>query len=107
MVHITGGGFYDNIPRVLPEGFSVQVDSKAWSRPAIFELMKSLGNLTEASLFHTFNCGIGYVLMVDASQVQIVLNAWQEICAKLAFDCPAYRIGEVFSTPGWQEVTIL
>jgi len=98
MVHITGGGFYDNIPRVLPKDCSVEVNAAAWQSPAIFGLMKEWGNVEWKEMYRTFNMGIGMVLVVaaeDAAKVQADLKSKGEAC---------YEIGKVID--GNQEVII-
>ena len=66
LVHITGGGFYDNIPRALPEGLGVTIDADAWTVPKIFKSLQDWGNVARREMFRTFNCGIGMILIVDA-----------------------------------------
>jgi len=66
MVHITGGGFYDNIPRALPTNLGVEIDAESWQVPTIFKLLQSWGNVDWREMYRTFNCGIGMVLIVDA-----------------------------------------
>lgn len=61
--HITGGGFYENIPRALPEGFSARIDRAAWEIPPIFHLIAKEGAVPEHDMFNTFNMGIGMVLV--------------------------------------------
>ena len=63
LAHITGGGFLENIPRILPEGVSVEIKRGAWPEPPIFGLMQKLGNVSEAEMFRTFNMGIGMILI--------------------------------------------
>ena len=63
---MTGGGFYDNIPRALPEGLGVTIDAGSWSIPKIFKLLQEWGNVPRREMFRTFNCGIGMILIVDA-----------------------------------------
>ena len=70
MVHITGGGFYDNIPRALPENFGVEIDADAWTVPKIFQLLQAWGNVEWREMFRTFNCGIGMVIIVDKNSVE-------------------------------------
>ncbi|MDR3231679.1 MAG: phosphoribosylformylglycinamidine cyclo-ligase [Synergistaceae bacterium] len=74
MVHVTGGGFYDNIPRVLPEGTAVRVDPKNWTIPPIFTLLQRWGNVADAEMFRTFNMGIGLILVVEAGRVASVIG---------------------------------
>ena len=64
MAHITGGGFYDNIPRVLPEGTGVTVDSGSWKVPPLFRFIQEHGRVDREEMYRVFNMGIGYVLIV-------------------------------------------
>jgi phosphoribosylformylglycinamidine cyclo-ligase len=66
MVHITGGGFYDNIPRILPETCGVEVDTTTWPKPKIFALLQEWGGVAKAEMYRTFNMGIGMILFVSA-----------------------------------------
>ena len=83
--HITGGGLLENLPRVMPEGTSANIDCGAWTRPAIFDWLQQQGNVTEEEMHRTFNCGIGMVLCVapeDAAKTIEFLQqqgeeAWQ------------------------------
>ena len=96
--HITGGGFYENIPRMLPEGICACVDKDSYPVPAIFRLMKEKGNLEEKMMYNTYNMGIGMVLAVDPSQVQEALAALERAGER------AYVIGE--TKAGEKGVTI-
>lgn len=81
MVHITGGGFYDNIPRVLPEDCGVTVDTTAWPKPPIFGLLQEWGGVADAEMYRTFNMGIGMILLVaaeDAATIQADIAAMGE-----------------------------
>ena len=78
LVHITGGGFMDNIPRVLPEGLGCHIDATAWACPEIFEWLQSEGGVTDTEMRRTFNCGIGLIIIVppeDADQARKMLAA--------------------------------
>lgn len=75
MVHVTGGGFYDNIPRVLPKTLSANIDKKSWPKPAIFDYLQSLSGLSDETMAHTFNWGIGYILVVQPNHKDAVLAA--------------------------------
>ncbi len=86
MVHITGGGFYDNIPRALPENCGVEIDIN-WEIPAIFQLLREWGNVDWREMFRTFNCGIGMILIVDEKAVADI-------------DCEYYQIGRVVEGSG-------
>lgn len=69
-VHMTGGGFYENIPRILPDTIAIEVDLDAWKPLPIFEFLKSKGNVDEEEMFATFNMGIGFIVAVDPSEVE-------------------------------------
>ncbi len=68
MAHITGGGFYENIPRCLPAGLGVVIDKKSWTVPPVFKMLARLGGIAEEEMFRTFNMGIGFVLVVDKNR---------------------------------------
>ena len=70
MVHVTGGGFYENIPRVLPGGCSVEVDVTSWPVPKIFSLLQEWGNVAWPEMYRTFNMGIGMILVVPKEEVE-------------------------------------
>ena len=65
LVHITGGGFQENLPRVLPDNISAHIDLSAWNMPEIFKWLQSVGNIEDAEMLRTFNCGIGMALVVS------------------------------------------
>ena len=72
LVHITGGGFYENLPRVLPDGLGCLLNRDAWPTPPVFEWLAQAGGISGVEMHRTFNCGIGMVLVVDPSRVQEV-----------------------------------
>lgn len=82
--HITGGGFWENIPRVLPEGTKAVINGNSWEWPAIFNWLQENGNVTEHEMYRTFNCGVGLVIALPAEQAQKAIdilnqegeNAW-------------------------------
>ena len=89
LVHITGGGFVGNVPRVLPKGVRARIDPSAWPRPAIFSLLQRSGEIAEDEMLRVFNCGIGMLLIVpreEATEAMERLQALGERC---------YRVGEV------------
>ena len=94
MVHITGGGFYDNIPRALPENFGAEIDANAWAVPQIFKLIQSWGNVEWREMFRTFNCGVGMVLIVDKNFVDEIGKYLDAAGEKF------YRIGRVVEGSG-------
>jgi len=74
MAHITGGGLVENIPRVLPDGVQAQIDLSSWKRPGIFRWLQDAAGLDERELCRTFNCGVGYVLIVAYEDAQAVID---------------------------------
>lgn len=86
LAHITGGGFLENIPRVMPTGLVAEIDSSAWSLPAVFDWLRDNGRLSTRELARTFNCGIGMVLVVaanDAEKARKILEDAGETVIKL------------------------
>ena len=77
--HITGGGFYENIPRMLPDGVTAVVDKDSYPVPPIFKLLQKTGNLEEKMMYNTYNMGIGMVLAVDAADADKTLAALKEV----------------------------
>lgn len=87
--HITGGGFMENIPRMLPAGLGIRIHKGTWPILPIFTLLQQLGQLTDRDVFNTFNMGIGMVIAVDADCAEDILQHLKT-CGETA-----YRIGEV------------
>ena len=92
IAHITGGGFIENIPRILPDGLTAYIDLGTWPVMPVFTELQRLGGLTDRQIYNTFNMGIGMVFAVDASEADAV------IAALTACGESAYRIGEVGKT---------
>ena len=76
--HITGGGFYENIPRMLPEGAVAVIEKSSYEVPPIFKLMKRKGEISEEIMYNTFNMGIGMVLAIDPNDTDATLEAIKE-----------------------------
>ena len=89
MIHNTGGGFYDNIPRVLPAGCSADIKKTAWNIPPIFTFLAKLGAISEDEMFRTFNMGIGYMAIVKDEDVNDVIRHFEAVGES------PYIIGEV------------
>ncbi|BBN82000.1 phosphoribosylformylglycinamidine cyclo-ligase [Pseudoalteromonas sp. A25] len=87
--HITGGGFWENIPRVLPESAKAVVKGDSWQWPAIFNWLQENGNISTHEMYRTFNCGVGMILVVPADK----LNQSLEILKAQGED--AWHIGEI------------
>ena len=75
IAHITGGGLSENLPRVLPAGLAAHVDLAAWKAPAVFDWLQRAGNLDDAEMLRTFNCGMGLVVVVARSEADAVSAA--------------------------------
>ncbi|MBC8102655.1 MAG: phosphoribosylformylglycinamidine cyclo-ligase [Cytophagales bacterium] len=99
MAHITGGGFYDNIPRVLPSGCQAIVERRAWTPAPIFRLIQETGSVPDSEMFRTLNMGIGLVLIVPREQALFVVEALNEAGENAAL------IGEVVK--GSHEVQVV
>jgi phosphoribosylformylglycinamidine cyclo-ligase len=78
VAHLTGGGFYDNIPRVLPSNVRVLIEKQSWIPLPIFQLIQSAGNIAEHEMYRTFNMGIGMVAFVDRTLAPSVVNHLNE-----------------------------
>ena len=72
MSHITGGGFIENIPRMLPDGLCAKIDVNSYEVPQIFKTMREISGLEDAKMYNTFNMGIGMVMAVDAEDADKV-----------------------------------
>lgn len=94
MSHITGGGFYENVPRMLKDGIGVTIDTKAYPRPAIFDLIQQTGDIPNKEMYNVFNMGIGFVMAVDKADADKVIDLLAEIDEK------AYIIGETTDQEG-------
>ena len=89
MCHITGGGFFENVPRMLKKTQGVEIDVKSFPRPKIFDLIKEKGNIEEKEMYNVFNMGIGFIMAVEEKDVGRVMDLLKEI------NEPAYVIGKV------------
>lgn len=98
MAHITGGGLTENIPRVLPSGTLAVIDLQAWPRPAIFSWLQDQGQLDEAELRRTFNCGIGMVVCVPAAGAATAVDYLRSVGEIV------WPIGHIAATTGSVEV---
>ena len=78
IVHITGGGFYENIPRILPENISVDIDINSWPTLPVFDAIEKFGEIDKKEMFSTFNMGIGMMMFVDEKDAEGVVDAIKE-----------------------------
>jgi phosphoribosylformylglycinamidine cyclo-ligase len=79
LVHVTGGGFYDNIPRILPEGLQAEIRDGSWKIPPIFSFIQETGTISDYDMFRTFNMGIGMILLVDSADSREILEHLQSL----------------------------
>lgn len=93
--HITGGGFFENIPRCLPDGLSARIEKSALRTPPIFRMLQEKGGIDEHDMFNTFNMGVGMIVIVPKEDVNNAISA---------LDCGAYVIGEI--TEGGERVAL-
>ena len=87
--HITGGGFYENIPRSVPEGFCAKIEKSAVKVPPVFSLLQEKGGIPERDMFNTFNMGVGMILIVSSDTADKALHTLREAGEN------AYLIGEI------------
>ena len=98
MVHVTGGGYYENIPRALPEDMGAEIDATSWPVPPIFNLLKEWGNVDWHEMYRTFNMGIGMIIIASADEAEKIKADLQ------ARNEAVYEIGKV--TQGSLEVIV-
>ncbi|QIG05802.1 phosphoribosylformylglycinamidine cyclo-ligase [Proteus sp. ZN5] len=101
VAHITGGGFWENIPRVLPENTQARIESKSWEWPPVFKWLQDAGQVSTHEMYRTFNCGVGLLIAVNPNDVEKTLAHLAE-CGE-----NAWLIGEVApQTAGEAQVII-
>lgn len=94
MAHITGGGFIENIPRMLPEGLGAKIEEKSWPIPPVFQLISSHGQIAYEEMYNIFNMGIGMVIAVDREIAADVMQHFEQCGEK------AYQLGVVTEQAG-------
>ncbi|MDO5483696.1 MAG: phosphoribosylformylglycinamidine cyclo-ligase [Desulfovibrionaceae bacterium] len=97
MAHITGGGFYDNIPRILPSQVEAHIDFGSWDIPPVFHWLKDVGGLSWPEILQIFNGGIGYILVLPAAQAEEAISRIK------AFKLGAWQIGRIVRRGSEQE----
>lgn len=95
--HITGGGFWENIPRVLPQGTKAVVDGNSWEWPVIFKWLQEKGNVTTHEMYRTFNCGVGLVVALPKDQADAAVQLLQDEGEN------AWVIGEIANAEAGEE----
>jgi phosphoribosylformylglycinamidine cyclo-ligase len=98
--HITGGGFWENIPRVLPETAQAVINGESWQWPEIFNWLKKNGNITEHEMYRTFNCGVGMIIVVPEDKVA------QSIDILTAHGEQAWHIGAISDKADGEEQVV-
>ena len=99
--HITGGGLTENLPRVLPEGLNAHIDLASWEFPGIFNWLQEQGNVSQADMLTTFNCGIGMIVCVAAEDEKATLETLQSLGETV------FVIGEIVESEGKPEVNYI
>ncbi len=89
MAHNTGGGFIDNVPRILPKGYKALIKGGTWPIPPIFPFLQRLGGILMEEMYRTFNMGIGLLVIVNENSVDDIVHHFQAVGEE------AYIIGEV------------
>lgn len=100
LAHITGGGFTDNIPRILPKGVKAVINKGSWTVPGIFNLIQKGGAVSEAEMLRTFNCGIGMILVIRKRDEDAVIRRLKALKEK------AFAIGSIERAKGRDEKTV-
>jgi phosphoribosylformylglycinamidine cyclo-ligase len=101
IAHITGGGLTENVPRVLPEAVAARLDSASWPMPAVFRWLKKQGNIEDAEMHRTFNCGIGMVLVVSPVEAKLAIDTLA------ANGVEAFEIGKIVARPEGMHQTVV
>lgn len=101
LCHVTGGGFWENIPRVLPENTKAVIDGKSWQWPAIFNWLQQQGNISRHEMYRTFNCGVGMIVVVPATELQNALSQLQQAGET------AWHLGEIQAAAADEQLVII
>ncbi|WP_236905731.1 AIR synthase-related protein, partial [Cronobacter sakazakii] len=100
IAHLTGGGFWENIPRVLPDNTQAVIDEASWQWPAVFNWLQQAGNVSRHEMYRTFNCGVGMVIALPAAEADnavALLNSLGET---------AWKIGAIKASDAQERVVI-
>ncbi|MNM00274.1 Phosphoribosylformylglycinamidine cyclo-ligase [compost metagenome] len=100
IAHLTGGGFWENIPRVLPEGMQAVIEESSWQWPAVFNWLQQNGNVSRHEMYRTFNCGVGMVIALPEEAVE------SAIALLTAAGEKAWKIGKLTASSDEQQVVI-
>jgi phosphoribosylformylglycinamidine cyclo-ligase len=98
--HITGGGFPDNIPRVIPDGLGVEIDLTRVKALPVFRWLAATGGVAEPEMLRTFNCGVGMIAVLDPAGAEAAIKAWTDAGESVT------RLGNVIALkPGMPDVS--
>lgn len=100
IAHITGGGFYENIPRIIPDGLMAEIDLNSWTVPSVFNFLEKEGNIPHDEMFNIFNMGVGMVLVINSSELEKALNALQEN------GCKAWKLGKISKSKEGKKIVL-
>jgi phosphoribosylformylglycinamidine cyclo-ligase len=98
IAHITGGAFYDKIARILPDNVNARINKGAWAVPQIFRLVQNKGGIIDQEMYHTFNMGVGMVLIVESQAINPIITRLAEMKLK------AWVVGEMVKGKGKVEI---
>ena len=101
LCHITGGGFWENIPRVLPADTKAVINGKSWQWPAIFDWLQQQGNISRHEMYRTFNCGVGMIVVVPAAELDQALAKLQQAGET------AWHLGEIQAAAAGEQLVII
>jgi len=101
MAHITGGGLTGNVPRILPERLVAEIDAGAWTLPPLFHWLREAGNVAPSEMFRTFNCGVGFVIVVDPAHADSAVEKLAELGEEV------FRIGRIRARQGNEPQTLI
>ncbi|MDU6434017.1 MAG: phosphoribosylformylglycinamidine cyclo-ligase [Pantoea sp.] len=100
IAHLTGGGFWENIPRVLPDNTQAIIDEKSWEWPAVFNWLQQAGNVSRHEMYRTFNCGVGMVIALSATEADKAVELMRAAGEK------AWKIGVIKASDSEERVVI-
>lgn len=100
IAHITGGGFWENIPRVLPQGTQAVIDESSWQWPEVFNWLQEAGNVTRHEMYRTFNCGVGMIIALPAERADKAIEQLQSTGEN------AWKIGTIKASSSDEQVVI-
>ncbi|MEH8018135.1 phosphoribosylformylglycinamidine cyclo-ligase [Rheinheimera muenzenbergensis] len=101
LCHITGGGFWENIPRVLPANTKAVIDGNSWQWPAIFNWLQQQGNISRHEMYRTFNCGVGMLVVVPQDKLQQAISILRDAGETV------WHLGEIQSAADGDELVVI